>query len=68
MKLPHLMALAAPVIVSMTLSSAIPAFAQSKFDEQFVSYPTYSGDDLELLVDNSGTHFRLWARKPKRHA
>ncbi len=57
------MALAAPVIVSMTLSSAIPAFAQSKFDEQFVSYPTYSGDDLELLVDNSGTHFRLWSPK-----
>lgn len=35
--------------------------AQSAFDSQFVSYPVYSGDDLELKVDASGTHFRLWS-------
>lgn len=35
--------------------------AQSRYDEQFVAYPTYSGGDLELSVDNSGTHFRLWS-------
>ena len=39
------------------------ALAQSKFDAQFIEYPTYSGEDLELLVDNSGTHFRLWSPK-----
>ncbi len=37
--------------------------AQSAFDSQFVSYPVYSGDDLELKVDASGTHFRLWSPK-----
>lgn len=37
--------------------------AQSRYDEQFVAYPTYSGDDLELSVDNTGTHFRLWSPK-----
>lgn len=39
------------------------AFAQSAYDAQFTEYPTYSGDDLELLVDGSGTHFRLWSPK-----
>lgn len=37
--------------------------AQSNYDAQFLEYPTYSGDDLELTVDNSGTHFRLWSPK-----
>ncbi|MDE6716567.1 MAG: type I pullulanase [Muribaculaceae bacterium] len=41
----------------------LPAAAQSDFDAQFVNWPTYSGDDLELTVDNSGTHFRLWSPK-----
>lgn len=39
------------------------AHAQSSYDAQFVSYPTYNGDDLELLVDASGTHFKLWSPK-----
>lgn len=37
--------------------------AQSAFDAQFLSYPTYQGDDLELLVNDSGTHFKLWSPK-----
>lgn len=37
--------------------------ARSKYDEKFTSYPTYNGDDLELSIDNSGTHFRLWSPK-----
>lgn len=37
-------------------------FAQP-MDEQYNTWPTYSGDDLELLVDNSGTHFTLWSPK-----
>lgn len=40
-----------------------PLSAQSAYDEQFVSYPTYDGEDLELTVDNSGTHFKLWSPK-----
>lgn len=43
--------------------AAVPASARSTYDEQFVSYPTYNGDDLELTVDASGTHFRLWSPK-----
>lgn len=29
--------------------------------ENYESFPSYNGDDLELLVDNSGTHFTLWS-------
>lgn len=43
--------------------SPLHSAAQSSFDAQFINYPTYSGDDLELIVDNSGTHFRLWSPK-----
>ena len=43
--------------------NCVPAFAQSAYDAQFVDYPTYSGDDLELTVNASGTHFRLWSPK-----
>ncbi len=48
----------------MALSAvALPATvsAQSAYDARFNDYPTYSGDDLELIVDDSGTHFRLWS-------
>ena len=37
--------------------------AQPIGDEQYDSWPTYRGDDLELRVDNSGTHFTLWSPK-----
>lgn len=30
-------------------------------DKKFETYPTYSGQDLELTVDNRGTTFRLWS-------
>jgi len=63
MRIPKFLALATPVIFQMTLLNTPSAMAQSKFDEQFVNYPTYSGNDLELSVDNSGTHFRLWSPK-----
>ena len=44
-------------------SAAFSASARSTYDEQFVSYPTYSGDDLELSVSDAGTAFRLWSPK-----
>lgn len=37
--------------------------AQPIGDEQYDSWPSYRGDDLELRVDNSGTHFTLWSPK-----
>ena len=29
--------------------------------ENYESFPAYNGDDLELTVNNSGTHFTLWS-------
>lgn len=57
----HLMA--ASMIVS---AAAIPSAAQSQAlpripDAELDAYPAYSGDDLELKVDDSGTHFALWS-------
>ena len=49
--------------LAISLFCSVPAAAQSQFDQQFVSYPTYSGTDLELTVDESGTHFLLWSPK-----
>ena len=40
--------------------AATAAFAAST-DERFNLWPTYDGDDLELRVDASGTHFTLWS-------
>ena len=44
-------------------SASMPAQTNSTYDAQFISWPTYNGDDLELTVDQSGTHFRLWSPK-----
>lgn len=40
-----------------------PCHAQtlSTYDARFIDWPTYSGADLELSVDTSGTHFKLWS-------
>ena len=54
--------LAAPFVASQSLS------AQSTYDAQFIEYPTYNGDDLEVSVDESGTHFRLWSPKAQEVA
>ena len=53
----------AALMLSGTSYISSPAFAAGKYDEQFLDYPTYSGEDLELSVDESGTHFRLWSPK-----
>ncbi len=37
------------------------ATAQSRYDEKFAAYPTYSGDDLEMTVSGGCTRFRLWS-------
>ena len=31
------------------------------YTESFESFPAYDGDDLELTVDATGTHFTLWS-------
>lgn len=47
----------------LTLTGA--AQTNSTYDARFIEWPTYNGSDLELTVDNSGTHFRLWSPKAK---
>ena len=42
-----------------TLSPA--AYAQNTMEQQYSSWPSYDGDDLELKVDDAGTHFTLWS-------
>ena len=44
----------------LALSAATAATAQNA-DAVYQSYPSYDGDDLELTVDNKGTHWRLWS-------
>ncbi len=33
----------------------------SDYDAVYATYPVYEGDDLELKVDDEGTHFALWS-------
>lgn len=49
-----------------TISMTAPAgtHAQNRtMEEQYASWPSYTGTDLELTVDASGTHFALWSPK-----
>lgn len=48
------------------LAAPSSSFARSAYDAQFAEYPVYSGDDLELSVNDSGTHFRLWSPKAQQ--
>ncbi len=48
---------AAVLAPTMAASQNLPKIPDSVLD----SYPVYDGDDLELKVDSSGTHFRLWS-------
>lgn len=54
-----------PLVLATTLLLGLTASAQtnSTYDAQFISWPTYEGDDLELSVNSTGTHFRLWSPK-----
>lgn len=53
--------MAAATFLAFSLPGSFQALAQSGYDKQFLSYPTYNGSDLELTVDDSGTHFKLWS-------
>lgn len=46
----------------MTASLTTSAYAAvPTVEDIYNSYPVYDGSDLELVVDNSGTHFALWS-------
>lgn len=53
----------AAILTAWVATGSISTSAASNYDRQFEDYPTYCGDDLELKVDNNGTHFRLWSPK-----
>lgn len=55
--------MASALITTAMLAGSQAASAQSQYDEQFAAYPTYQGTDLELTVNDSGTHFKLWSPK-----
>lgn len=46
-----------------TAALAPMAFADTAMENSYLTWPAYDGDDLELKVDNSGTHFTLWSPK-----
>lgn len=48
---------------ALLLGGPMMAQTNSTYDAQFIDWPTYSGDDLELSVDSKGTAFRLWSPK-----
>lgn len=48
-------------IATLLAMGSMAASAQSNFDAKFKNYPTYSGSDLELTVNDTGTHWRLWS-------
>ncbi len=37
--------------------------ASNKSDDPYADWECYDGDDLELVVDDQGTHFALWSPK-----
>ncbi len=49
-----------PVLTGIALCCSVDAVATEQ-DSKFSTFPTYNGSDLELNVDNSGTHWRLWS-------
>ena len=55
----------ATMLLSGTFAPLLMAQTNSAYDSQFIEWPTYNGNDLELTVDNSGTHFKLWSPKAK---
>lgn len=62
---PKIFIMMAAALMAGGFASSASAQTNSKYDAQFIEYPTYNGDDLELTVNNSGTHFKLWSPKAK---
>ncbi len=51
-----------PVLTSIIIGCGSMTAAQiTDPDSKFGSFPSYSGEDLELSVDSNGTHWRMWS-------
>ncbi len=57
----HKTIFAAAALSASALAATPHANAQSAMDQGYNSLPSYDGQDLELLVDQNGTHFALWS-------
>lgn len=56
------MNLCSSTLITGTLLCGVMALnATTDMDSNYVSLPAYNGEDLELTVDNGGTHFRMWS-------
>lgn len=55
----------AAALLACSCATGAAAQTNSTYDAQFIDWPVYNGNDLELTVDNSGTHFKLWSPKAK---
>ncbi|MBQ9072963.1 MAG: hypothetical protein IJY30_00640, partial [Muribaculaceae bacterium] len=56
-----LMNLCSGALLTGALLCGVPAFAANDMESNHASLPAYAGEDLELTVNNFGTHFRLWS-------
>lgn len=50
-------------LLNLSAVSATPAAPNATDEARYAAMPTYSNknNDLEMTVDNNGTHFRLWS-------
>ena len=58
----NLIKICSGTMLSAALLCGMPAYANvTNMETAYASLPAYNGDDLELKVDNKGTHFTLWS-------
>ncbi len=50
-------------ILATAILLAAPAIMAQTTETEYMSWPAYNGDDLEVKVDATGTHFTLWSPK-----
>lgn len=51
------------LIISAVALLATSAIMAQTSETEYMSWPAYDGDDLEVKVDATGTHFTLWSPK-----
>lgn len=51
-----------PALTTIAMCCSLQTLAVNP-DAKYFNYPSYNGSDLELTVDDSGTHWRLWSPK-----
>ena len=61
---------AALALAALAGACGSQTYAQSTManvtEAEYLTWPTYDGDDLELTVDATGTHWRLWSPKAQQ--